>query len=68
MEITAAEDKKKANTFGAGGRPGEKAQYYERYISSMAFSKDDKFFAVCVRNGPSECHIQTYDFLMKGRK
>ena len=34
----------------------------------MAFSKDDKFFAVCVRNGPSECHIQTYDFLMKGRK
>ena len=26
---------------------------YERYISSMTFSKDDKYFALCLRNGPN---------------
>lgn len=28
----------------------------------MSFSGDDKMFAVCVRNGPLECVVRTYDF------
>jgi hypothetical protein len=25
---------------------------FERYVSSMSFSKDDKYFSLCIRNGP----------------
>ena len=34
----------------------------------MAFSADDKFFGIVIRNGPSESHVFTYDFLVKGKK
>lgn len=36
--------------------------FYDRYISDMTFSRDDKNLAICIRNGDSECYVQTYDF------
>ena len=41
---------------------------FERYISSMSFSKDDKYFAVCIRNGANQSVIQTYDMFIKGQR
>lgn len=40
---------------------------YERYANSLTFSKDDKYFSVCIRNGPSESVIMSYDMLMGGQ-
>lgn len=31
--------------------------YFDRYISEMAFSRDDKNLAVCIRNGENECYV-----------
>ena len=41
---------------------------YERYISSMTFSKDDKYFSLCLRNGPNKCIVHTYDMMIKGNR
>ena len=34
----------------------------------MSFSKDDKYFALCLRNGPNQCVVHTYDMLIKGHR
>ena len=41
---------------------------YERYANSLTFSKDDKFFSVCIRNGPNESAVMSYDMLMGGKR
>jgi hypothetical protein len=41
---------------------------FERYASSLTFSKDDKFFSLCIRNGPSESVVLSYDMIMGGKR
>ena len=45
-----------------------KQKMYERYANSLTFSKDDKYFSVCIRNGPNESVILSYDMLMGGKR
>ena len=47
---------------------GKKMQVYERYIKSMAFSKCDKNFVICIKNGLNESIVQTYDMQIKNKK
>lgn len=34
----------------------------------MAFSADDKFFVLSVKNGPSDFYVIAYDMVIKGRR
>ena len=55
MPLTYVEKVEKKNSNGPVKVP------FKRYVSSMSFSKDDKQFTFCVRNGPSQCQVLCYD-------
>ena len=55
MPLTYIDKIEKKNTNGATKVP------FNRFITTMTFSKDDKQFAFCVRNGPSQCQVLSYD-------
>ena len=38
----------------------DKVKYFHRYVSCLAWSADDTYLAVVVRNGPNESYVLTY--------
>jgi hypothetical protein len=45
------------------GEGATRAAYYDRYISQLAFSRDEKYVAFVLRNGPQDFQVHCYDFL-----
>ena len=41
-------------------QPAEK-RYYERFLTSLNFSRDDKMVVVSFQNSPLESYVFTYD-------
>ena len=50
-----------AVTVDLGGH--QKAIYYNRYISNMSFSHDEKYISMILRNGENDYQVVSYDFL-----